>query len=572
MAPYSQRTTEGFKTGLWSPHKPEYVEKISPCRLGCPIGTDMARAFAEASKGNLNQALRIVRQDNPLPGICGRVCYHPCEGMCNRQFLDEAVNIRGFERYLSDHGQVDLTKEIPEKVHSERVAVIGSGPAGLSAAYHLVRLGYGTTVFEALPEPGGMLRFGIPEYRLPQKVLQREIDLIRHSGVEIKTGIRVGIDYSFKQIMSQFQALFLAAGAHIGHKLGLEGEDSPGLWGGIDFLRRINLGEKVKVGRRVVVVGGGNTAIDCARAARRLGGKQVTILYRRSLAEMPALAEDRALAAGEGIEIKILSAPKRLILEKGRISGLECLRMELGPMDGQGRPVPLPLEGSEFTLAGETVIIAVGQFAETEFVKELDLTVDSGGRIQVDLKKASTSIPGVFAGGDWAGNRAFVADAVAGGKLGALAVSCFLQGKDLEEEFRRRRIGSGSSFSFHSPEDEAHSPVDLQKTAAFDRMNTLTFPHRTRRNNPSDLRVEEGRKSFKEGTSGLTKTEMDSEIARCFKCGTCIHCDLCFLICPDLAIVKAKGAGYELQRDFCKGCGMCASTCPRQVIELGDGR
>jgi NADPH-dependent glutamate synthase beta subunit-like oxidoreductase/Pyruvate/2-oxoacid:ferredoxin oxidoreductase delta subunit len=570
IVPISRVSTEIFQTGLWSPHKPAYTEKISPCRAACPIGIDMARAFVQAAEGNLDRALQIVRRDNPLPGICGRVCYHPCEWNCNRKHFDESVNIRGFERFLSDHGEVQLEREISNQTQKERIAVIGSGPAGLSAAYQLVRQGYGVTIFESLPEPGGMLRYGIPEYRLPKKVLRKEIGYIRQLGVEIKTGIEIGLEYSIKEITKPYQAVFIAVGSHRGQKLGLEGEDQSGVMEGVQFLRRINLGEKIKVGRRVAVIGGGNTAIDCARVARRIGGSRVSIFYRRSWSEMPALPEDRAVVQKEGIQIEILTAPKQLISEKGRLVGIECLRMELGAADAQGRPQPFPKNGSEFRLPVDTVIIAIGQNSETGFVKELGLEVRQRGVVIRDPASTATPITGVFAGGDCAGNRAFVADAVASGKLGALAISCYLQGKDFQKEFRARQISSEPSFSFQADLEPEGERIDFKKVADFYKMNLLGFPFRTRRNNPFSLKLEEGRKSFGESTRGLSRSEMDSEISRCFNCGTCTQCDLCFLICPDLSISKVKENGYRLKSDYCKGCGMCVSSCPRQVIDMGE--
>ncbi|MBP1746066.1 MAG: FAD-dependent pyridine nucleotide-disulfide oxidoreductase, partial [Deltaproteobacteria bacterium] len=292
LAPFSQGSTEIFLTGHWSSRKPVYVEKTSPCREGCPIGNDIARAFHHAAKGEYDEALRIYRQDNPLPGVCGRVCYHPCETACNRKSFDEAINIRGFERFLADHGKVDITREMTDNKRPETIAIVGSGPAGLSAAYHLARLGFGVTIFEALPEPGGMLMYGIPEYRLPREVLRKEIGYIRDLGVEMKTGIRVGKDVTLPDLKKEYNAIFIAVGAHKGMGLGIAGDDSSGVMEGITYLREINLGKKVKLGKRVAVIGGGNTAIDCARTARRLGAKDITIIYRRSRAEMPALAED----------------------------------------------------------------------------------------------------------------------------------------------------------------------------------------------------------------------------------------------------------------------------------------
>jgi NADPH-dependent glutamate synthase beta subunit-like oxidoreductase len=568
IAPLSRESTEIFLTGHWSSKKPIYVDKTSPCRQACPIGIDISRAFYEASEGDYHEALRIYRQDNPLPGICGRVCYHPCEGDCNRKEFDEAVNIRGFERFLSDRGRVNLEREAPSRLRREKIAVIGSGPAGLSASYHLARLGYSVTIYEALPEPGGMLRYGIPEYRLPKEVLRKEIGYIQQLGVEIRTGVRVGKDASLADIKRDVHAVFIAAGAHGGMRLGIAGEELPGVMEGIRFLRSINLGEKGKTGQRVAVIGGGNTAIDCARTARRIGGREVRIIYRRSKAEMPALAEDVASVEKEGIRIDFLAAPKGLILDKGRLSGIECARMELGSPDGSGRLQPIPIKGSDFIVPADTVITAVGQVPEVEFVRELGLSLSQRGMIEISPENTMTPVEGVFAGGDCAGGKAFVADAIASGKLGAFAISCFLEGKDMKREFQNHRIGTRPSFSFQHFMDPEKDPVDLKGVVPFDQINTLCFPHHARNNNPDPLEPDESIKTFKEVASGLAPARMEDEISRCFKCGTCTQCDLCFLLCPDISIMKDDASGYRVKEDYCKGCSICASTCPRHVIEM----
>lgn len=570
IVPFSQGSTEIFLTGLWSSRKPIHLDKTSPCRQACPVGNDISRAFYEASMGHYDEALRIFRQDNPLPGVCGRVCYHPCESQCNRKYYDEAVNIRGFERFLADNGKVDIGRERPALLRKEKVAIVGSGPAGLSAAYHLARLGFSVTILEALPMAGGMLRYGIPEYRLPKGILDKEISYIQELGVEIKTGVTVGKDLSLSETRKDYQAIFLAIGAHSGMQLGLEGEDLLGVMDGITYLRTINLGKKVRLGKKIAVIGGGNTAIDCARTARRLGAKDITVIYRRTRAEMPALAEDVDGLEREGIKIELLAAPKRLISENGKISGVECLRMKLGEADTTGRPSPFPVEGSEFIVPVDAMIAAIGQAPEAAFVKELGISISKNNVIQISSETTATSVDGVFAGGDGAGTKAFVADAIASGKLGALAVYCYFEGKDVKKELKNHQIGNQQSFSFQHFLDPKHYPVDLKKVVPYEKINTLCFPHGVRHNNPESVPPKEAVKTFREGTSGIEASRMPFEIYRCFKCGTCTHCDLCFLLCPDISIIKGTD-GYTIKTDFCKGCGQCATTCPRNVIEMVEG-
>ncbi len=569
LVPFSRGSTEIFLTGHWSPRKPLYSEKTSPCRQACPIGNDIARAFHYAGKGDYDEALRIYRRDNPLPGVCGRVCYHPCEADCNRKPFDEAINIRGFERFLADHGRVDMAREVPAKKRRERVAIIGSGPAGLSASYHLARLGYAVTIFEALPQAGGMLRYGIPEYRLPREILEREIGYIRQLGVDIKTGVRAGKDLDLKELNKTYQAIFMAIGSHAGQRLGLDGEDMAGVLDGISFLRRFNLGESISLGERVAIVGGGNTAVDCARTARRLGSKDVKILYRRSRAEMPALPEDVRSVEREDVSIAFLAAPEKLIFEKGRLTAISCTRMELGAPDESGRPQPVAIPGSQFIIPAETLIAAVGQTPESDFAREFGVSVDRRGIIQVSSQTAATSREGIFAGGDSSGAKAFVADAIAGGKMGALAIYCYFDGKDMTEEYSNSRIGGRASFSFEKIIHSGSYSPNLKNVVPFEKINTLCFTHDSRNENPEKA-PGEPLMDFSEEPAGLDPTTMGKEISRCFKCGVCTRCDLCFLLCPDISIVKAEPTAYTVRTDYCKGCGICATTCPRHVIDMSE--
>ncbi len=521
IIPFSRGSTEIFLTGQWSAGKPAWVEKTSPCRQGCPIGNDIARAFALASKGRNDEALAVFREENPLPGVCGRVCYHPCEPACNRKEMDSAINIRGFERFLADQGHVALPR--PAAVRKEKVAIIGSGPAGLSAAYHLARLGFHVTVFEALPEAGGMLMYGIPEYRLPKAVLRREIGRLVRLGVSIETNARIAAEgesslLAFPDVRRDYDAVFLAVGSHKGAGLGVENEAAKGVMEGIAFLRSVGMKEATGLGKRVAVIGGGNTAVDCARTAKRLGAKDVTVLYRRSKAEMPALAEDVEGMEGDGIKMELLAAPKRVVADGGRMKAIECVRMTLGAPDAGGRATPVPIPGSEFIVPVDTVIAAVGQAPELDFISGSGVAASARGMIGIDAMGA-TGVPGVFAGGDAAGTRAFVADAIASGKLGALAIYCYIEGKDAAREYEALRIGRGPAFAFGPLVHPEKPKVDLTDVVTYDRLNTISVPFAKRNDNPKATNGARGDDAFAELAGGLTRKKAEAEISRCFKCG-----------------------------------------------------
>lgn len=487
------------------------------CMDACPAHTNVPGYIKLIAEGEFKEAYKLIRDTNPFPGSVGRVCYAPCEEACNRGQLDEAMAIRDLKRFAAD--QVDIEElEVPTVTRTDKkVAIIGAGPAGLTAANDLTLKGHNVTVFEALPEAGGMLRVGIPEYRLPKEILKKEVAYIQKLGVDIKTGVQVGKDVTLEEIRRDYDALFLGVGAHGGMRLGVEGEDLPGVLEGVEFLRAVNLGEKTKLGKKVAVVGGGNTAIDCARTAKRLGAGEVSIIYRRSRAEMPASAEEVAAAEDEGTKIEFLTTPSRFLSQNGKLSKMECIRMELGKPDASGRPRPIPVEGSEFTTSVDTVIAALGQAPETDFVKELGISVSKRGTIEIDPKTGATNIEGVFAGGDVVTGPAFVIDAIAAGHKAARSIDRYLNGEPLEVEEVEK-------------EPEKLSEEEIKKLKK-------RFPS-GKRVNMREERVEKRVKGFGETAFGYSLKEAQEEASRCLagQIEGCIECYECERRCEAGAI------------------------------------
>jgi len=382
----------------------------APCSSGCPIDHSVQAYVALIAAGRFKEAADVIRRENPLPAVCGRVCFHPCEIECNRGAVDSSVNIRALKRFaIAQHPEPELPEDIPATGKS--VAIIGSGPAGLSAAHQLALLGHATTVYEALPVLGGMLAVGIPDYRLPPAVLEQDLGAIRSLGVTFQTGTAVGRDVPADRITNDFDAVFVATGAHNSRRLEIPGEDCEDVIHGVDFLRRHELGEAVEVGKRVVIIGGGNTAIDAARTAARLDADEVTLVYRRTRQEMPADEVEIDAAIAEGIEIHYLAAPVRVLSEAGRLCAVECIRMELGEPDDSGRRRPVPVAGSEFVVEADTLIPAVSQFADQKMAELFGLATTRWETIDTDDVTLATSREGIFAGGDVAIGPASVIDA-----------------------------------------------------------------------------------------------------------------------------------------------------------------
>jgi NADH-quinone oxidoreductase subunit F len=402
----------------------------APCTHTCPAGVDAPRYIRFIAQGKPSEAVAVIREKIPFPSVCGYVCIHPCEAKCRRELLDEAIGIRVLKRFAvdNDNGMWKQNSRIAPET-GKRVAIVGSGPAGLTAAFYLAKLGHKVTVFEALPEVGGMMRVAIPDYRLPKDVLSKDIKEIEAVGVDIRTKTKIeSTDDLFEQ---GYNAVFLAMGAHQGLKIGVKGEDSPGVMDCVSFLREVSLGKKVEVGEEVAVIGGGNAAIDSARTALRLGAKEVTIVYRRTKDEMPAATEEIEGAIEEGVKIRFLAAPLSIRQKNGRLE-LECNSMQLGDIDVSGRPRPEPIEGSEFTISFDTIIAAIGQ--RPEIPSRFDLSLGSGNAIVVDPDTLATDKEGVFAGGDVVKGPASVIEAIAHGRIAATSIDKYLGGEgDIEE-------------------------------------------------------------------------------------------------------------------------------------------
>ena len=488
------------------------------CMDACPAHTNVPGYIKLIAEGQFKEAYKLIRETNPFPASVGRVCYAPCEQVCNRGQIDESMAIRDLKRVPAEQWNIEEL-EVPTIVKTDKkVAIVGAGPAGLTAANDLALKGHNVTIFEALPEPGGMLRVGIPEYRLPKQILRKEIDYIQKLGVEIKTGIQVGKDVTLQELRKDHDAIFVGIGAHGGMKLGVEGEDTPGVIEGVRFLRDVNLGTKVEIGKKVAVIGGGNTAIDCARTARRLGAGEVTIIYRRSRAEMPAAEEEIAAAEEEGIKIEFLTTPTRFLSENEKLAKIECIKMQLGEPDASGRPRPVPIKDSEFTVPVDTVIAALGQAAETEFVKELGISLSKRGTIEIDTKTGATNIEGVFSGGDVVTGPAFVIDAIAAGKTAAGSIDRYLKGESLEVA------------------EEKKEPEKFSEEEIEDRKKRFPAAKRIKmREEPVEKRV----KDFREAAPGYSLEEALEEASRCLagQIEGCIECHECERRCDANAIV-----------------------------------
>jgi NADPH-dependent glutamate synthase beta subunit-like oxidoreductase/Pyruvate/2-oxoacid:ferredoxin oxidoreductase delta subunit len=542
---------------------------LPPCRVACPARVNVQAYVALLQRGKFKEAVEIIRKDMPFPAICGRVCFSPCEDACSRINVDQSVAIRALKRFVADIEREEervKPEPIPKK-YDKKVAVIGAGPAGLTAAYELAKLGYPVTVFEKMPESGGMMRYCIPDFRLEKFVVSNEITYLKDLGVEIKTGVEFGKRITFESLREEgYQAFFIAVGTQKGMILNVPGEEANAVINAVDFLRDIALEKRVDVGEKVAVVGGGNSAIDAARTAKRLGAKEVLVLYRRSRKEMPALPREIMEAEKDGVIFHFLVAPKQIITENGRVKAVECVRMRLGEPDESGRRKPVPISSSEHQYIVDTVIPALGQVAESSSIpKELLGTETKISIIQTDSLTLETKLPGVFAGGDIATGPASIIEAVGQGKRAAVSIHLYLTGQDL-------RLGR----------DE-----NVEETTWVKNWESISKKEQ-RYTSPTEKPM----LSFEEAADYLENMERHAEFEarRCLGCGPCAEClgdtelcaadkpvtnenlcsgcKTCISICPVGArSINEKGVA-QVDEQLCKGCGVCAAFCPEKAITM----
>ncbi|MBI5191703.1 MAG: FAD-dependent oxidoreductase [Nitrospirae bacterium] len=551
-----KKKSYGAKSGgaQTSSLRPKYQPKTPPCTHKCPSGIDIrgyvmhisqSEMYGRTIDQSVAEAWYMLTDKNPFPAVTGRVCPHPCESECNRGSLEGPLNINNVERYMGDYGiknNLPLRKLTEEK-KAESVAVVGAGPAGLSCAYQLARRGYGVTVYESFAKAGGMLRYGIPAYRLSDEVLDAEIKKIADIGVDIKLNTRVGKDVAMDDIRKNNKVVFMGIGAHIGKKLGVPGEDATNVQTGADFLHKVNMGEKVEIGDKVVVIGGGNSAIDAARVAVRLGA-DVTLSYRRTRNEMPAIEHEIHSAEEEGIKFEYLTAPMEVVVEGGKATGLKVQRMELGEPDASGRRRPVAVPGSEFVIPATFICPSISQ--EPEWTG-LDNIKNEWGWISADAG-GKTAAEGVFAGGDVTNQLGLVTEAIGLGRMAAEAIDDYIQNK---------------------PKADV-APLTVVR---YQNMFTSFFPKKDK-NVTKFLPAGEVKHSMTiEPMQPLTDEEFKDEVTRCMSCGLCFDCDNCWMYCSDGAVEKVskdtpRGTHYAFVLDKCQGCKKCAEACPCGYIDM----
>ena len=518
-------------TGTWRTSRPVYVDRLPPCNNACPAGEDIQGWLYYAESGEYRRAWQELVKNNPMPAVMGRVCYHPCENACNRGSLDEAVNIHAVERFLGDEARRHGWKfEQPVERSGKKVLIVGAGPSGLSAAYHLARLGHDVTIKEAGPMAGGMMRFGIPKYRLPRDVLDAEIDRILALGVELELDTRVDNILDAMKT-GGFDAAFLAVGAHIAKRTEIPAMTARRILDAVSVLRGMETGERPQLGRRVVVYGGGNTALDVARTAKRLGASEALIVYRRTREQMPAHETELAEALEEGVMVRWLNTIKRI--------DETTFTVEKMKLDDKGHPQPT---GELDTIEADTLVLALGQDVDLSLLQNVPGLAIEKGVVRVD-RNMMTGYPGIFAGGDMVPCERTVTVAIGHGKKAARNVDAWLRG------------GTYTQAAKH-------------ELAPYEGLNTWYYADAPKSVQPvlTMLRRQSG---FDEVLGGLDEANALFEARRCLSCGNCFECDNCYGVCPDNAVVKlGPGKRFEFNYDYCKGCGICAAECPCGAIKM----
>lgn len=538
-----------------------------PCREACPANVNVQAYASLISQGRFAEALEVIRKDNPFPAVCGRVCFSPCEDVCMKKDIEAPVGIRLLKRLVSE-----LEFSLEKTAHAERIlptkekkiAIIGSGPAGLTAAYYLTKMGYPVTVFEKDAKLGGMMRYCLPIYRLPEDVLDADIKYITETGIDVRTNIAIDEKSSIKGLFDKgYNAVFIAVGTPENRSLKIEGENLRGVTRALDFLRDVRTNKVTKLRGRVAVIGGGDVAIDSARTAIRLGPDEVTIIYRRQKEEMPAHPKEVEEAEREGVKFMFLTNPTK-ILGKESVEAVECMKMRLGEPDSSARRIPIPILGSEFLVSFDFIIVAVGEISDLSFLPDGIITTNRN-TIVADLDTCETNVPGIFAGGDVVTGPKSIIDAIAAGKKVARAIDLHLSEKDLnvmkEEEIEETKwVKEGKALEKKAKQEVAYLPMESRK------------------------------ESFKEVELGLTWDQGILEALRCVHCGpcaeclveeglceqdipiinekTCSGCGTCVSICPFEAIKKDEKDIARVNEGLCKGCGLCAASCPERAISM----
>lgn len=533
---WTTRTTEVNMTGTWRSQLPNYLNTPSPCHNACPVNGNIATWIQQVKAQDYQGAWLTLMDNNPFPAIAGRICHHPCETPCNRKDLDEPIAICSLERFVGDMA-LEQQWAIPPSAEqkSQKVAIVGGGPSGLSAAYQLKRRGYQVTLFEAQPSLGGLMRYGIPSYRLSDAVLDGEIQRILDLGVEVQSGTGALDIERVKALKSEFDAVYLAIGAKRSKKLPILDYDQSWVIDSAEFLAKTNSGVEISMGAHLVVIGGGSAAMDVARTARRLG-KEVTVLSLESEAMMPAQREEVVEAQEESVRFETGAMLQSVAADASGELTLNCIRVEFeaGAVRGQFKVSPIP--GSEFSLTANVIVPALGQEVEMEHWTQL--SNGQGPVVAIDAQY-QTAIPGVFAGGDFASLDRFVTQAVGMGKRAAQAIVRYLN-------------------------SDTTSAATTKQEVPFKAINTYYHPLDARQKQGHEA-IEDRLDNFVEVQRSLDEAQAVSEASRCFSCGNCIFCDNCYYYCPDMAITKLE-RGYEVKTDYCKGCGLCAAECPTGTI------